>query len=227
MNPRLRHVQCARLTVLGPPRVGIVGRRPRRHERRQLDALPVDLPVADEVGATVTEAVGEQRLPVAPRAGRTQQCVPRVRVPVDGRDLEVVPGGPVEVDHDRLPAEPRRDRRRDRLEQVLELALPADEVRELEQRAQPRKRGGSRAVFRDATRRGWCAVRIEHSSAAVSAPRKKGRRPRFGAGRLSIGAAPSRSYRSKRGKSLVRARSAGRAKSSSRSCGRRMAVVHG
>jgi hypothetical protein len=151
-QPALGMCQRDEQAVVGIPRVRRVAHGSRRREARQLDALPVDLGVVHEIGAAVQEALLEQRRPVVPRARRPEQRALRLGVPVHGGDLEVVPRGAVEVDHDRLPAEARRDRRGDRVEQLLELALAANEVRELEQGPDLRKRRG--AVLREPQRRG-------------------------------------------------------------------------
>src|SRR5205807_6566394 len=61
---------------------------------------------------------------------------------VNRRDVEVVPGGAIEVYDDRSPVDPGRNRLGDRQQNVLELALVAHEIRDLQQRPQPRERCG-------------------------------------------------------------------------------------
>jgi hypothetical protein len=152
--------------VLRVPGIRVVGVRSRRDEGRQLDVVPVELAAADEVGAAAAEAIGHQRLPVRPRAGRPEQRVAGVFVPVHGGDLEVVPGRAIEVDDHRLPAEAGGDRRGDRVQQVVELSFDADEVGQLEQRPESCERG--RLSDPVVGRRGasGCRMSREHGSRA-------------------------------------------------------------
>ena len=79
------------------------------------------------------EALVEQRLPLRAPADLAEQLLTRDLVAVDRRDVEVVPGPAVEIHDDGLVAERLGDRPCDRREQPGEVALDADELRDLEE----------------------------------------------------------------------------------------------
>ena len=98
-------------------------------------ALPVEGSVRDQVGAAALETLVEERLPGAPVERVSQQRTAGVVRAVHRRHLEVVPGGPVEVDDDGVESERCRDRRRDRVEQGRLLGLGSHEPGDLEKAA--------------------------------------------------------------------------------------------
>jgi hypothetical protein len=126
-----RHEQL----VVGVPRVGRCARLPVWHVAPADVALPVEGSVRDQVGAAALEALVEERLPRAPVERVSQQRPAGIVGAVDRRHLEVVPGGPVEVDDDGVESERCRDRRRDRVEQGGLLGLGSHEPGDLEKAA--------------------------------------------------------------------------------------------
>src|SRR5581483_4517872 len=98
---------------------------------------PVELAGGQHVGAATTEAVVEQSIPFLDALRLAEELAAGGVAAVDGRDREVVPGGPVEVDDDRLVAERLGDRARDRsqeLEQVSAGPNPRGDLEEASQR---------------------------------------------------------------------------------------------
>ena len=114
-------------------------------------ALPVERPVRDQVGAAALEALVEERRPGGPVERVAEQRPAGVVGAVHRRHLEVVPGGPVEVDDDGVEPERRRDRIRDRLEQGRLLGLVPDEPGDLQEAA--KAVDGRRVLGHGATRR--------------------------------------------------------------------------
>ena len=99
---------------------------------------PVELAGLQEVGAAPREVLREQRLPLLDRANVTDQRLARLGPAVDGRDVEVVPRRPMEVDRDRRVPERFRDHPRDRREQLGKVVALANERRDLDEAAQRR-----------------------------------------------------------------------------------------
>jgi hypothetical protein len=102
--------------VLGIPRVGMARARSLRNVARP-ERAPVDRSARDVVGAAPLEAVGEEHRPVLAGTRIAEQRRPSLRVPVHGRDLEVVPLRPIEVDRDGPVAERLADGSGDSVEQ--------------------------------------------------------------------------------------------------------------
>ena len=128
----------------------LVGRMPPRLrliDREDAEKMPVRVregdhqPVLRVPVLRVRRRLLVPRLPERPLARGTQQLLDAI-ASVHRHHLEVVPGGPVEVDDDRAPAKAVGDRFGDRVERLLELALPVHERRDVEQRHEP----GGRAV---------------------------------------------------------------------------------
>ena len=162
--------------VLGPPRVGGLGRRRCLGDdplARLL--LPVDLAVVDEVRAAVAEALGEHRLPVLPRVRRAEQLAAQRLVAVDGADDEVVPRLAVEVDDDGVEAERPAtaaatvsSARGSSSALSIELAASSCECRRAKAASEPLSRGAWRdAAAETASASGWW--RWGSSSSACSA----------------------------------------------------------
>src|SRR5206468_6224526 len=82
------------------------------------------------------EALVEQTLPLFERAHLAEELGPCRFAAVHRRDAEVVPGGPIEVDDDRLVAERLRDRPRDRRQELGKVTFHAHELRDLEEAAE-------------------------------------------------------------------------------------------
>ena len=97
------------------------------------EIVPVGLVVRDQIGAAAEEALGEERRPGVCRPDRADQRLAGSLAAVNRRDLEVALGRPVEVDRHRPEAERVRDRRRNRVGQARQVALLADESRDLEE----------------------------------------------------------------------------------------------
>ena len=121
-----------------------------RHKRALEQLLAVSSRLTVEPGsdrmlrrvcAAIREALGFQNVCAALVEPDTQrvtphaaeQRVPRRRVAVHDRDLEVVPLGPVEVDRDRAVTERLADCACDRAEHLRQLLLRAEEPRDLEE----------------------------------------------------------------------------------------------
>ena len=117
---------------------GVVAGIAGGHVRARGVRLPVDLAVRDQVGAVMQEALLQERLPHRALAGVAHQALARLRAAVHGRDGEVVPRGPVEVDGDGREAERARDRPGDGREQIIQLVLTPDKPRHLEKASQAR-----------------------------------------------------------------------------------------
>ena len=126
-----RHEQL----VVGVPGVGVGARLPGGDVPLADVALPVERPVRDQVGAAALEPLVEERGPRGPVERVAEERPARVVGAVDRRHLEVVPGGPVEVDDDGVEPERRRDRIRDRLEQGRLLGPFPDEPGDLQEAA--------------------------------------------------------------------------------------------
>ena len=124
-----RHEQL----VVGVPVAGIVAGRPCRHVPASDVVRPVERAVRDQVRPAVLEAVVEQRRPGLPGQRVSQQLLTRLHASMDGGHLEVVPGRPVQVDHDRAVAERHADRACDRLQHAAGVGLVTDQPRHLEQ----------------------------------------------------------------------------------------------
>lgn len=119
--------------VVGVPGVGVVAGLDLRHVGERAVRLPVEVAVAQEVGPVTLEAVLEQDVPVGPRAGDAEQHLARLVGAEHGHDLEVVPGPPAQVDHDRAVAEGARDRSRDRVKHGLQGGAGSRRARDVQQ----------------------------------------------------------------------------------------------
>jgi len=120
--------------VLGMPGIGASPRLERRNVARLVvDRGPVEVTGLHDVRATPGKALVEQALPVAEVAHLPEQLRPRGVAAVDGRDAEVVPRRPVEIDYHRLVAERFGDRPRDRRQELVQVAACAHEPRDLEE----------------------------------------------------------------------------------------------
>ncbi len=97
--------------------------------------------VRDEVRATVLELLAEERRPLRPGLGGAQQGRARVLVADDDGRLEVVPGPPVDVEHDGPPAQPLADERGDALQHAVEILAPANAMGGLIRLAQRSEQG--------------------------------------------------------------------------------------
>jgi len=146
--------------ILGVPGVGIIADRDVRGDRQHV-VLPVVLPSGYEVDAAALEPVIQQRRPRVPAAAGAEQLLDRLLVVVAHRGhLEVIPGRPVEVDHDRLVAERVGDGAGDRVQHLGQRLVIAHHAGNVQEAAQPcqsveivgghcaRVRGGSSTVCR-------------------------------------------------------------------------------
>ncbi len=120
--------------VLGLPGVGALPRCERRDIARPVvDLRPVEFAGRHDEGATPSEALVEQALPVADAANLPEQLPSRGIAPMHGRDAEVVPRRAVDVDHDALVAERLGDGSRDRGQQLEQVTACTHECRDLEE----------------------------------------------------------------------------------------------
>ena len=123
--------------VVRMPGVRVVAHRQVGRERLVL--APVELAGGDEVGAALQEPLVEQRLPVGRLPNLPEERLARLVAAEHGRDDEVVPLAPIEVDHDRAEGERIGCSAGDRREELRELFTGSHEARYLEEAAQPRE----------------------------------------------------------------------------------------
>ena len=122
--------------VVRLPRVGRVGDLELRRVDLHPLAGPVVLAGGDEVGALLEEALAQQPGPVLHAGGLAHQQLLRRLVAAHDDDLEVVPGGAVEVDDDRAVAQRAGDRAGDGFQHGAQLATGADRGGDVEEAAQ-------------------------------------------------------------------------------------------
>ena len=122
--------------VPGMPGLGVAGRgrgSGRRHGPARVAGGGRVVAVAEKVGAAAHVAVVEQLFPGRARGGPAEQRGARLGAPVDGDDLEVVPRGPDQVDHDGAVAQRPAERPGDLVERDGPRRAPGG-VRDAQQR---------------------------------------------------------------------------------------------
>ena len=153
--------------VLGVPRLRVVDGLELRDVARRLVLGPVELVPGQEEAAVALEGRVQQRRPLLQRPARAQQRVTGVVGAVDGRDQEVVEGGPVERDDDGAEPHRVRDRRGHRREQAVEVVALAHEATGLQEAGEARD--GRGAVVRR-PRRPRVLVRPRRHAVCIGSP---------------------------------------------------------